>query len=71
MTDEELVELLKCPPKTVPVMKTKGTFQAFFRGISAHRMKKLLEEAFSSIPNELERNEKVVKRLDLLKGILT
>lgn len=79
MSDEELVELLRRPPKSTQVLRTKGNFQEFFKGISADRMRALLESAYSekgiSEGNdgeswEVEKTSKIKKRMDLLRDVL-
>ena len=67
LSDSELIELLKRPPKTVLQLRTKSNFQLFFHGINPIRMQNLLDQAFlATISNDLERNEKVMKRMELL-----
>jgi hypothetical protein len=70
MDDKSLVEMLCKPPKTVPMLRTKSSFQEFFRGIAAGRMRQLLEQAYGNLADEAERHEKVAKRMELLKEIL-
>ena len=69
LTDESLVSMLTQPPKAVPLLRTKTGFQEFFRGVSTERMRSLLSRAYSDL-NELERDAKVRKRMDLLGGVL-
>jgi hypothetical protein len=68
MSDEELVELLRKPPKSTLVLRTKTNFQEFFNGIDATKMRLLLNGAYSDIADEAERNAKVNKRMELLGG---
>jgi hypothetical protein len=70
VADKELVLLLRQPPKSTSILRTKTAFQTYFRGIGAARMKALLEEAYSEIEDVTERAGKVNKRLDLLRGVL-
>eukprot|EP00602_Paraphysomonas_sp_CaronLab_P004364 CAMPEP_0185030398 /NCGR_PEP_ID=MMETSP1103-20130426/17327_1 /TAXON_ID=36769 /ORGANISM="Paraphysomonas bandaiensis, Strain Caron Lab Isolate" /LENGTH=953 /DNA_ID=CAMNT_0027565509 /DNA_START=149 /DNA_END=3013 /DNA_ORIENTATION=- len=69
LTDEALITMLSQPPKSVPLLRTKTGFQEFFRGMGAERMRHLLYEAYSSM-NDLEREVKVKKRMELLNGVL-
>lgn len=70
LSDETLISMLSLPPKTVPQMRTKSSFQDFFRGIPEERMKRLLHRAYGNL-NDLEREVKVKKRMELLAGVLT
>jgi hypothetical protein len=70
LSNHEIVELLKKPPKSVPVLRTKSSFQEFFKGIDARRFKSLLHEAFSDITDSAERENKVNRRLELMDGVL-
>ncbi len=69
LSDESLITMLKQPPKAVAMLRTKSGFQDFFRGISEHRMKSLLMQAYGNL-NELDRDQKVKKRLELLAEVL-
>jgi hypothetical protein len=69
MSDDALVVMLSQPPKSYPQMRTKTSFQDFFRGMQEGRMKELLRRAYGNL-NELERESKVRKRMDLLAGVL-
>lgn len=71
MSDEELVDLLRRPPKDTMALKTKNAFQEFFRGVSAQRMQSLLEQAYVEIADEGDRNAKIGKRMDLLRGVIS
>ena len=70
MGDAELVELLRRPPKTTEVLRTKSAFQAFFRGVSGERMRALLAEAYADLPDRAERNAKIDKRMALLRDVV-
>eukprot|EP01038_Epipyxis_sp_PR26KG_P009978 gene9978-13423_t len=70
MSDEELISLLQKPPKTISFMRTKSSFQEFLKGISKQRMLFLLEKAYNDIEDEAEKQNKISKRLDLLKEVL-
>lgn len=70
MMDKEIVELLRKPPKSTPALRTKGSFQDFFKGISSSRIKGLLEVAYGDIDDTEERAMKVNKRMELLKEVL-
>lgn len=69
LSDETLITMLSLPPKSVPQMKTKSSFQDFFRGIPEERMRRLLYRAYGNL-NDLEREVKVKKRMELLAGVL-
>ena len=69
LTDESLITMLGQPPKAVPLLRTKTGFQEFFRGISRDRMRRLLQSAYADL-NQLERDAKVRKRMELLGDVL-
>jgi len=71
LSDQDIIELLRKPPKTTEVLRTKGSFQDFFRGINSKRIHHLLERAYVDIDDDDERSNKVNKRMDLLKEVLT
>lgn len=71
MTDTELVHLLRQQPKHTEQLKTKHSFQAFFKKIDEKRMRSLLLRAYADIAENAERNEKVEKRMNLLDGFLS
>ena len=64
MSDVDLVIMLKRPPKATPALRTKSSYQDFFRGIEADRMRRLLEEAYEDLGGD--GVEKVEKRLKML-----
>ena len=70
LSDEQLVHMLSQPPKAVPTLKTKSGFQDFFRGMPTDRMRQLLEAAYREM-TDLDRDNKVNKRMELLSGVLT
>jgi hypothetical protein len=63
LSDEDLIEMLKLPPKHVPQLRTRDAFRSFFKGFSCERMRRLLVAA---CPDE----KKVEKRFDLVKDLL-
>ena len=65
MDDAQLIEMLKRPPKSTPVLRTKSGFQQFFRGIHPKRMHALLDKAYAHMPKP-EREQKILKRVSLL-----
>ena len=68
--DAELVDLLRRPPKTTLILRTRGSFQDFFRGITQNRMRFLLERAYCDMDGtEEERAHKVDKRMGLLTEV--
>ena len=71
-SDEELIQLLSRPPKTVPALRTKSSFQDFFRGMRSDRMKSLLEKSCAMIADTSSENQalKVKKRMELLQEVL-
>ena len=71
MPDSDLVELLKQRPKNTAVLRTPSSFQDYFRGMSARRMRGLLERAYADVEDRARRKEKVEKRLELLTNVLT
>jgi len=66
MSDHELVDLLRRPPKSTLVLRTKSNFQQFFRGVDRCRMQSLLARAYEDIADASERSLKIKKRLGLL-----
>ena len=68
-SDNEIIEMLKQPPKLVPCLKTRSSFQSFFKGIKETKMRMLLEEAFLS-SDITERKDKINRRMDLLGDVL-
>ena len=66
LSDKELVSMLQKLPKTIPQLRTRSNFQTFFQGIDLKRMERLLTSAYNDIPNEIQKREKVMKRMDLL-----
>ena len=69
MTDVELVDLLRKPPKTISALRTKAGFQEFFRGIDVHRFNKLLQSAYQDIEDLTERDGKIKRRMELMDGV--
>jgi hypothetical protein len=66
--DDELVELLRQRPKYVPMLRSRDSFRAFFRGVERARMEALLREAFVAL-EPADRDEKVLKRMQLLEDV--
>lgn len=50
------------------MLRTKSSFQEFFKGIDAKRYKTLLELAYSDIIDRDERESKIKRRWDLMEG---
>jgi hypothetical protein len=69
MTNAEIVELLRKPPKSVPMLRTKTSFQDFFKGIDMIRFRSLLHEAFDNIIDFEERENKVNRRMELMEAL--
>jgi hypothetical protein len=72
MQDSELVALLQQPPKTVPQLRSQEGFRRFFRGITEHRMRRLLCEAYTSsgLLSAADAQRKVAKRIELVSDVL-
>lgn len=66
LPDADIVALLRRPPKETLELRTKGSFSAFFKGISAARMKSLLTQAYADAATIEDRDFKVGKRMELL-----
>ena len=60
------------PQCTVPALRTKSSFQDFFRGMRAGRMQALLERSCAGLADatEAEKALKVKKRMELLHEVL-
>jgi hypothetical protein len=71
MDDADLIDLLRRPPKSTMILRTKGSFQEFFRGISSTRMHALLTKAYADLGDEDERQQKVNKRMSLLTEVFS
>jgi hypothetical protein len=71
LADEELIMLLKMPPKSTAMLRTKSGFQGFFRGIRGARMHQLLLAAYSDVGDKVMQLDKVNKRMDLLREVLS
>lgn len=67
MSDEKLIHLLTRPPKDTPELKTKSSYQEFFRGMPRQRMLQLLDVAYA---NSDDGQNKIAKRLQLLNDVL-
>lgn len=70
MTDSELIELLRQPPKNVSPLRTRSGFQLFFKGIESKKFIYLLNEAYSNVKDPAEREAKIKRRLDLMDNVL-
>lgn len=75
-TDELLITILKDKPKNREELRTERNYKGFFRGMSKKRMHYLLVTAYSHatsngvVLTEQERNDKVNKRMNLLRDVL-
>lgn len=69
LSDADLVNMLRRPPKAVPQLRTKSGYIDYFRGMPCVRMKSLLYKAYDDLEPE-EREAKVVKRMALISDIL-
>ena len=69
LSDTELIELLNKPPKSTKELRTKSSFQEFFRGMSKERMYFLLDRAYNNLDEENKKIQ-IGKRLKLVEGIL-
>jgi hypothetical protein len=68
LTNDEIIDLLRKPPKSVPMLRTKSSFQEYFKGIDLQRFRHLLMEAFNDISDMTERESKVNRRMELLES---
>lgn len=68
LSDAEIVAMLRKPPKTVVMLRTKASFQDFFRGIDMERFHRLLHEAYADIPDPRDRESKIARRMSLMEG---
>lgn len=68
LSDAEIVAMLRKPPKTVVMLRTKASFQEFFRGIDMERFHRLLHEAYADIPDLRDRESKIARRMSLMEG---
>lgn len=68
MQDDELVALLRKPPKTVVALRTKASFQEFFQGIDSVRFSKLLHLAYADITDPSDRAAKIRRRMKLMEA---
>lgn len=69
LSDDELVDLLRKPPKSVVMLRTKASFQEFFRGVDTSRFQRLLSMAYADIPDVKDREAKINRRLNLMNGV--
>ena len=70
LSDQELVVLLRQPPKVVPQLKTKTSFQQFFGGMSRGHFERLVSCAYENIADVQDREGKIQKRMELMTGLL-
>jgi hypothetical protein len=66
MSDSDLIDLLRKPPKSVSMLRTKASFQDFFRGIESRRFRKLLQSAYDDIADRVDREAKIQRRMELM-----
>jgi hypothetical protein len=71
LSDDELITLLKKPPKSTAVLRTKKDFQEYFRGIGSRRMQALLMAAYADVGDGALQMEKVNKRMELVRDVLS
>jgi hypothetical protein len=69
MDDAELVGMLRLPPKSVPQLRTRESFRAFFRNMDPLRMERLLQTAYQDLGAD-ERFDKMTRRMEVLRGAL-
>jgi hypothetical protein len=50
------------------MLRTKTSFQDFFRGMEMQRFENLLQLAYADIPDPKEREAKIHRRISLLEG---
>lgn len=78
LSDESLVELLSLPPKSVLSLRTKSGYLDFFRGVTAARMRMLLEMGYARMAARdvepvlgvEETALKVKRRMAMLRHVL-
>lgn len=70
LSDQELVELLRQPPKTIPMLRTKAGFQDFFRDLTHEHFQKLVSAAYNGIADAEDREAKINKRMEIMAGAL-
>ena len=66
MSDSDLISMLRRRPKSVPEMRTRGSFRKFFRGMEEGRLRGLLRMAYEDL-GEGDREAKVDKRIALMR----
>lgn len=79
LSDEALVEILSQTPLSDVNLRTKSGYKDFFRGMSASRMKGVLEKGYlrmdtkgAEVPlTSAERAAKVMRRMEILQSVLT
>eukprot|EP01029_Cantina_marsupialis_P019661 TRINITY_DN4571_c0_g1_i2.p1 TRINITY_DN4571_c0_g1~~TRINITY_DN4571_c0_g1_i2.p1 ORF type:complete len:354 (-),score=86.77 TRINITY_DN4571_c0_g1_i2:156-1217(-) len=64
--EEDLIKILKTPPKQIPGLHTVTRFKSFFRGISASKINSLMDKAFAEFGGS--GSPKALRRLRLLDG---
>jgi len=69
-SDDELIAMLRKPPKEVEQLHSRDAFRKFFNGFPAGRIEGLLREANAG-KSEEEIEKKVQKRMKLLDGVLS
>lgn len=70
LSDDELVAMLRLPPKSVPHLRTKSQFSQYFASMKVGRFDAILQRAYQDIADEGERAAKVAKRLSLVRDVL-
>lgn len=70
LTDVELIEMLKRPPKSVPHLRTKSSFSQYFSGMKSGRFQFIIEKAYDDIDDKEAKSIKVEKRLALVRDVL-
>lgn len=70
MSDQELVAMLRRPPKHVPQLRTRDGFRRFFAGMPQAHMRALLQHAYDD-REAADAAKRVAKRMDLVADLLT
>ncbi|GMI14813.1 hypothetical protein TrVE_jg9010 [Triparma verrucosa] len=70
MNDEDLLIMLRRPPKESRETCSRQAFRKFFNGFPRARLERLLREANAG-KDSISIEEKVAKRMELLDGVLT
>lgn len=68
MTDADLLELLRQPPKSDARLRSKKDFKQFFGTLAAEHFQRLVVAAYANIADDGERASKINKRLEIMQA---